>query len=75
MLWLKLINNIDEPYNKCRQYLPKTYLHNGYIDILKPDILKNNTISGDNIYPYIMDKNDTIDIDTMDDWEKAENIN
>lgn len=66
------VKNIKEPFNQCRQSLPKTYLHNGYIDIIKTSILKNNTISGKNIYPYIMNKDDTIDIDTMKDWEKAE---
>jgi CMP-N,N'-diacetyllegionaminic acid synthase len=66
------INNIKEPFNQCRQFLPKTYLHNGYIDIIKTSILKDNTISGKNIYPYIMDKNDTIDIDNINDWNKAE---
>ena len=66
------VANIDEPFNQCRQFLPKTYLHNGYIDIIKTSILKDNTISGKNIYPYIMDKNDTIDIDNLNDWKKAE---
>ena len=66
------INGIDQPFNQGRQYLPKTYLHNGYIDIIKTSILKENTISGQNIYPYVMSKNDTIDIDNMDDWNKAE---
>lgn len=68
------INNIKEPFNQCRQFLPKTYLHNGYIDIIKTSILKDNTISGKKIYPYIMDKNDTIDIDNSNDWEKATKI-
>ena len=49
----------------------KTYLHNGYIDIFNTEILKNGTISGDKIYPYIMNKEDTIDIDSIEDWEKA----
>jgi CMP-N-acetylneuraminic acid synthetase len=67
------ISDIKEPYNQCRQVLPPTYLHNGYIDIIKTKILDNNTISGERIYPYIMDKNDTIDIDTTEDWVNAEN--
>ena len=64
----------NEPYNMGRQYLPKTYLHNGYIDILKPELIDRGMISGDNIYPYIMDKNDTIDIDTIEDWNNYLNI-
>ena len=68
----KIIENIKEPYNKCRQYLPDTYLHNGYIDIIKTSIIKQGTISGNNIYPYVMNKTDIIDIDSIEDWEKAE---
>ena len=29
------VNNIQEPYNQPRQILPQSYLHNGYIDIIK----------------------------------------
>jgi CMP-N,N'-diacetyllegionaminic acid synthase len=64
------VNNTKEPYNQCRQVLPKTYLHNGYIDILNTNIVKNGTISGDKIYPYIMNKNEIYDIDTLEDLEK-----
>lgn len=67
----KNVNNIKEPYNQCRQILPKVYLHNGYIDILKTNILFNKTISGDKIYPFIMNTNENIDIDTKKDWENA----
>lgn len=65
---LQNYNGNNEPYNMCRQYLPECYLHNGYIDILKPKLLEDGLISGENIYPYVMDKNDTIDIDTIEDW-------
>ena len=67
------VNEIDEPFNQCRQVLPQSYLHNGYIDIFKASIVNYGTISGNNIYPYVMDINDTIDIDYMDDWDNAEN--
>jgi CMP-N-acetylneuraminic acid synthetase len=62
--------NIVEPYNQCRQLLPQTFLHNGYIDILKTSLINDGKISGDKILPYLMNKNDTIDIDTLDDWNK-----
>lgn len=61
------VENIDEPYNQARQLLPKCYLHNGYIDILKTTILKNKTISGNKILPYLMNKEDNIDIDYEED--------
>ena len=66
------VNSIKEPFNQCRQILPKTYLHNGYIDIYKTSVIKNGILSGKKIYPYIMSKKDTIDIDTGEDWKKAE---
>jgi len=68
----KEVNEIKEPYNQCRQMLPKTYLHNGYIDIFNTSIIDSGTISGNKIYPYVMNKKDTIDIDTSEDWDKAE---
>ena len=71
----KEINGIKEPYNQCRQVLPKTFLHNGYIDIIKASIVKKGTISGEKILPFIMDETDTIDIDSMSDWNKAESNN
>ena len=64
----KNIENITEPFNQCRQILPKSYLHNGYIDIVNCEILINNTISGENIYPYIMNDDDNVDIDLLKDW-------
>ena len=53
--------------------MPKTYLHNGYVDILKPKLLEKNMISG-NILAYEMGYESNIDIDSLQDWEKAENF-
>ena len=60
-----LFNNVSgrpEPYNMGRQYLPKTYLHNGYVDIIKSDLLKTDRLSG-KILAYEMGEQDNIDID------------
>jgi N-acylneuraminate cytidylyltransferase len=65
----KKVNNIEEPYNQCRQILPKCYLHNGYIDIFNTSILEDSTISGERIYPYVMNREDTLDIDEAKDWK------
>ena len=68
----KKVDDITEPYNQCRQRLPPTYLHDGYIDILNTSIIKEGTISGKNIYPYIIDSvKKYIDIDTEKDWNNA----
>jgi len=65
---------LREPYNQARQLLPSCYLHNGYIDIIKIDTIKKNSVSGKNIYPYIMNSEDNIDIDTLEDWKRGEII-
>tara|TARA_B100000795_G_C22605833_1_gene363085 strand:+ start:48 stop:749 length:702 start_codon:yes stop_codon:yes gene_type:complete len=68
----KEVNGTIEPYNQCRQNLPKTYLHNGYIDILNTDIIKDKKISGENIYPYLMSGNEYHDIDYDQDFKIVE---
>ena len=68
------INGIIEPYNHCRQNLPNTYLHNGYIDILNTNIVKDKKISGENIYPYLMTEEEYHDIDYEEDLIKVETI-
>ena len=64
-----------EPYNLCRQALPDTYLHNGYIDIIRThSLILRNSITGYRIYPYVMNQDEYHDIDNLEDWEKAESI-
>lgn len=60
------VDGILEPYNKCRQQLPETWVSNGYFYIFKRNILKNKTLFGTKCYPYIMAEN--IDIDTDKDF-------
>ncbi len=60
-----------EPHNLCRQELPQCYLHNGCIDILRAEIVKYGTISGQMIYPYVMAAEETHDIDTVADLDAA----
>jgi len=69
------VNGVSEPYNQPRQILPQTYIHNGYVDIINvKSFLENDSITGTYIYPYILPKSETHDIDTMDHWKKVENI-
>jgi len=75
--WLKPLfkeyDDIKEPYNRCRQEFPQTYLHNGYIDIIRTStILDLKSMTGNKIFPYVMSKNEYHDIDTIEDWENAE---
>jgi len=58
-----------EYYNFPRQKFAKSYLPNGYIDIIKPSIiLTSNLLHGSKILPFIT--NQTNDIDVLDDFKK-----
>jgi len=66
--------NYIEPYNQARQIFPLTYLHNGYIDIIKTDtILSKKLLSGTKILPFVMNAADIDDIDELEDFIKSEN--
>lgn len=67
------VDGVYEPYNQPAQILPKTFWHNGYIDIIKTTtVLNKGSITGDRIYPYIMDKDEVDDIDTEEEWIRSE---
>ena len=62
----------SEPYNCSRQTLGSFWFHNGLIDITSPDIIAEGRMSGDYIYPMHLNPNYDIDLDTEEDWERAE---
>ena len=67
-------DNLVEHFNQARQYFPDTYLHNGYIDIVKTEIiLKYDLLSGFRILPYVMIEDEIDDIDDLDDFDKSQN--
>lgn len=62
-------NKFVEYYNFPRQNFPKSYLPNGYIDIMKPKIILNyRMLHGNKILPFIT--NQTNDIDVINDFKK-----
>lgn len=64
-------DTIHEPYNKPRQELPVVYWQNACIDIVKTStVLNKKSMTGDEIYGFIMDKNETYDIDELIDLER-----
>lgn len=65
---------IKEPYNAPRQDLPQTYWQTGHIDAIRPRaILEKGSMSGDVVLPLLVDPVYTVDIDTLLDWQRAEN--
>jgi N-acylneuraminate cytidylyltransferase len=61
-----------QPYLLRRQDLPTMYFYNCVIDVTRTStITEQHSMTGSKIYPYIMDANDVIDIDTPLDLEFA----
>lgn len=59
-----LSTNIFEAYNKPRQELPPVYWQTGQLDIIKTEtITQKNSMTGEIIVPFIIDKRDAVDID------------
>jgi YrbI family 3-deoxy-D-manno-octulosonate 8-phosphate phosphatase len=64
---------INEPFNAPRQTLPTAYFHNGLIDIIRVEtIMEQNSMSGKTILPVMFDPGYDIDLDTPNDWLRAE---
>jgi N-acylneuraminate cytidylyltransferase len=64
-----------EPYNQPRQVLPDVYWQTGYVDAAWADtILTGNSMTGERILPLVIDPSEWIDIDSPDDWRRAERL-
>ncbi|MBN1668057.1 MAG: acylneuraminate cytidylyltransferase family protein [Anaerolineales bacterium] len=64
-----------EPYNQPRQALPKVYWQTGYVDAAWSDtILLKGSMTGDAILPLVIDPSEWVDIDSPDDWRRAEQM-
>jgi N-acylneuraminate cytidylyltransferase len=67
------VEGIAEPYNAPRQILPPAYWQTGHIDAIRTSTIANkNSLTGDVIYPLVIDPKYTVDIDTLPDWAKYE---
>jgi N-acylneuraminate cytidylyltransferase len=70
-----LESQYPEAYNMPRQALPKVYWQTGYVDVAWSDtILKKHSMTGDIILPLVIDPKEWIDIDSNDDWRRAERL-
>jgi CMP-N-acetylneuraminic acid synthetase len=64
-----------EPYNMPRQVLPTVYWQTGYVDAAWAEmILTKNSMTGENILPLVIGADEWIDIDSPDDWQRAERL-
>jgi len=72
---LLAVEGIREPYNAPRQILPQVYWQTGHIDVIRTrTITHKNSLTGDTVYPLVIDPRYTVDIDTLADWEKYETL-
>ena len=69
------VEGIQEPYNAPRQILPAAYWQTGHIDVIRPEvILKKGSMSGEVVFPVWIDPAFTVDIDTLQDWDRYERV-
>ncbi len=67
------VEGIAEPYNAPRQILPPVYWQTGHIDAIRiSTIIQKKSLTGDVIYPLVIDPRYTVDIDNLSDWVKYE---
>ncbi len=69
--------HIDETPWHSSQYsnLPEIFVQNACIEIANTTVIKKfNSISGNRIKPFFTNPIEGIDINSLDDWEKVENI-
>jgi len=72
---LLAVEGIAEPYNAPRQILPLAYWQTGHIDAIRTStISRKRSLTGDVVYPLVIDPRYTVDIDTLADWTKYESL-
>jgi N-acylneuraminate cytidylyltransferase len=70
-----LQTEFKEAYNMPRQLLPEVYWQTGYVDAAWADtIVHKHSMTGERILPLIIQPSDWIDIDSPDDWRRAERL-
>jgi YrbI family 3-deoxy-D-manno-octulosonate 8-phosphate phosphatase len=70
---LVTVPGLDESFNSPRQVLPAAYAHTGLIDVIRPaTILESNSMSGKIILPILFEPSYEADLDTLEDWRRAE---
>ena len=69
------VEGLPEPYNAPRQSLPPVYWQTGHIDAIRTSsILEKKSLTGDVIYPLVIDSRYTVDIDNLQDWARYEHL-
>jgi N-acylneuraminate cytidylyltransferase len=66
------VDGMTEPYCAPRQSLPAVYWQNGYVDIVRPEVvLERSMMAGDRILPFIVDE-PVVELDYPDSLARLE---
>ncbi len=69
------VEGIAEPYNAPRQILPPVYWQTGHVDAIRmATITGKKSLTGNVVYPLVIDPKYTVDIDNLQDWAKYEAV-
>ena len=70
-----LQDGFHEPYNMPRQQLPKTFWQTGHLDVIRAEtVLLKHSLTGDRVFPILVDPAYAVDIDAPQDLVRAETI-
>lgn len=69
-----LESDFKEAYNMPRQALPKVYWQTGYVDAAWAKTIRGGSMTGERILALEIDPGDWVDIDSPDDWQRAERL-
>ncbi len=60
-----------EPQSMPRQLLPQYYWQNGYVDVIRSDVIENGRMCGERVIPFVVDK-EIMELDYIEDVELLE---
>ena len=67
------VEGISEPYNAPRQLLPPVCWQTGHLDVVRVSTIREKrSLTGDVIYPLMIDPRYAVDIDDLNDWARYE---
>jgi CMP-N,N'-diacetyllegionaminic acid synthase len=65
------VPGLAEPYSMPRQMLPEIYWQNGYVDIVRPRIIRTGRMAGDRVLPFVVEE-PVYEIDYSEDLPAVE---
>lgn len=66
------VSGVVESYNIPRQELPDIYFQTGDIEAIRRITLLNGSVSGNNVFPLVIEHDEMADIDHINDFKNAE---